>query len=104
MYAAESWFSMVKTLKSPESYRPKLHRLLPGPLLGTVRVDLVEPDDYLRECRPRHGLRGPNRRGRMVCLVHCTSVDFVKHYASTHATEVRTMAHRRGAMERALVL
>lgn len=45
-------------LKTPR-YRPDLQRLLPGPLLGAVGVDLVEPDDDLRECRPSHGVCVP---------------------------------------------
>ena len=40
-------------------YTPNLQRLLPAALLGAVGVDLVEPDDDLRECRPSHGLRVP---------------------------------------------
>lgn len=38
---------------------PNLQRLLPAPLLGAVGVDLVQPDDDLREGRPAHGLRVP---------------------------------------------
>ena len=55
--SAPHW-AVLNSLRSPE-YKPNLQRLLPAPLLGAVGVDLVQPDDDLREGRPAHGLRVP---------------------------------------------
>lgn len=63
-----SWFSvdsalhgttLSNSLKTPGGYTPKLERLLPAPMPVAVVVDLVEPDDDLRERRPSHGLGVP---------------------------------------------
>jgi len=51
--------TLINSLKTPGGYTPKLERLLPAPLPVAVVIDLVEPDDDLRECRPSHGLRVP---------------------------------------------
>lgn len=51
--------TLNNSFRTPGGYTPKLERLLPAPLPVAVVIDLVEPDDDLRECRPSHGLRVP---------------------------------------------
>lgn len=58
MDSAPDGATLNNSLKPP-GYGPKLERVLPAPMLVEVGVDLVEPDDDLRERRPRHGLRVP---------------------------------------------